>query len=111
MIILEDADMDAAVSAAGFGAFMNQGQICMSTERIVVEKPIAESFAQKLAAKANSLKMGDPKDPTTQIGCVINKNTLDRAQKWWPTRFRKALKFFAEDVLTALPTCQPFFTA
>jgi acyl-CoA reductase-like NAD-dependent aldehyde dehydrogenase len=81
MIILEDADMDAAVSAAGFGAFMNQGQICMSTERIVVEKPIAESFAQKLAAKANTLKMGDPKDPSTQIGCVINKSTLDRAQK------------------------------
>jgi benzaldehyde dehydrogenase (NAD) len=81
MIILEDADMDASVSAAGFGAFMNQGQICMSTERIVAEKPIAESFAQKLAAKANTLKMGDPKDPSTQIGCVINKTTLDRAQK------------------------------
>jgi len=81
MIILEDADMDAAVSAAGFGAFMNQGQICMSTERIVVERPIAESFAQKLAAKASTLKMGDPKDPSTQIGCVINKSTLDRAQK------------------------------
>ena len=81
MIVLEDADMDAAVAAAGFGAFMNQGQICMSTERIVVERPIAEAFAQKLAAKANSLKMGDPKDPQTQIGCVINKTTLERAQK------------------------------
>jgi len=81
MIVLEDADMDAAVAAAGFGAFMNQGQICMSTERIVVEKPIAEAFAQKLAAKAASLKMGDPKDPQTQIGCVINKTTLERAQK------------------------------
>jgi acyl-CoA reductase-like NAD-dependent aldehyde dehydrogenase len=81
MIVLDDADMDAAVAAAGFGAFMNQGQICMSTERIVVDKSIAEPFAQKLAAKANSLKMGDPKDPQTQIGCVINKTTLDRAQK------------------------------
>jgi len=81
MIVLEDADMDAAVAAVGFGAFMNQGQICMSTERIVVERPIAEAFAQKLAAKANSLKMGDPKDPQTQIGCVINKTTLERAQK------------------------------
>ena len=54
LIVLEDASIDDAVSAANFGAFMNQGQICMSTERIVVEKPIADQFAQKLAARAGS---------------------------------------------------------
>src|SRR5271155_869522 len=80
MIVLKDADIDAAVSAANFGAFMNQGQICMSTERIVVEKPIAEEFAKKLAAKAQSLKMGDPMAPDSQIGCMINAGALERVQ-------------------------------
>ena len=63
MIVLEDADLEAAVAAANFGAFMNQGQICMSTERIVVESPIAELFARELAAKASALKVGDPSSP------------------------------------------------
>src|SRR5579862_2813644 len=78
MIVLSDADVDAAVAAANFGAFMNAGQICMSTERIVAQKPIAETFAKKLAAKASSLKVGDPLQPDTQIGSVINKGAAAR---------------------------------
>src|SRR6201981_3307542 len=81
MIVLSDADVDAAVAAANFGAFMNAGQICMSTERIVAEKPIAETFAKKLAAKASSLKVGDPLQPDTQIGSVINKGAAARVQE------------------------------
>jgi acyl-CoA reductase-like NAD-dependent aldehyde dehydrogenase len=80
MVVLGDADLEAAVSAANFGAFMNQGQICMSTERIVVEKSIADEFAKKLAAKAQSLKMGDPMAPDTQIGSMINQSAIDRVQ-------------------------------
>ncbi|HKD62557.1 MAG TPA: aldehyde dehydrogenase family protein [Candidatus Acidoferrales bacterium] len=81
MIVLADADVDAAVAAANFGAFMNAGQICMSTERIVAEKPIADAFAKKLAAKAGSLKVGDPLQPDTQIGSVINKGAASRVQE------------------------------
>ncbi len=80
MIVLGDADIDAAVSAANFGAFMNQGQICMSTERIVVERSIAEEFAKKLAAKGQSLKIGDPMDPQSQIGCMITPAAVERVQ-------------------------------
>jgi acyl-CoA reductase-like NAD-dependent aldehyde dehydrogenase len=80
MIVLADADMDAAVAAANFGAFMNQGQICMSTERLVIEKSVAESFAQKLAAKASSLKVGDPLQPETHIGCMISRPAVERVQ-------------------------------
>ena len=80
MIVLADAEIDDAVAAANFGAFMNQGQICMSTERIVVEKAVAEAFAQKLAAKARLLKVGDPMQPDTQIGCVINAAAIERVQ-------------------------------
>ena len=80
MVVLGDADIDAAVSAANFGAFMNQGQICMSTERIVVDKSIADEFAKKLAAKGSALKMGDPMDPQSQIGCMITTGALERVQ-------------------------------
>ncbi|MGE5564093.1 MAG: aldehyde dehydrogenase [Bacillota bacterium] len=55
LIVLEDADLDEAVKAAAFGAFMNAGQICMSTERIVVVEAIADEFAQRLAQKAASM--------------------------------------------------------
>jgi acyl-CoA reductase-like NAD-dependent aldehyde dehydrogenase len=79
-IVLGDADLDAAAAAASFGAFMNQGQICMSTERIIVERPVADSFAQKLVARAKSLKMGDPLQPETQIGCLINPSATERVQ-------------------------------
>src|SRR5277367_2463803 len=72
LIVLADAEIDDAVSAANFGAFMNQGQICMSTERIVVEQPVAEQFAQKLAEKAKTLTVGDPLQPQTQISCLVN---------------------------------------
>ena len=80
MVVLRDADLDAAVSAANFGAFMNQGQICMSTERIVVEKPVAEEFAKKLAAKGQALKIGDPLDPQSQLGCLISQTAVERVQ-------------------------------
>ena len=80
MIVLQDADLEAAVAAASFGAFMNQGQICMSTERMVVESEVAEVFGRKLAAKASALKVGDPLQPDTQIGPLINKGAIERVQ-------------------------------
>ena len=52
LVVLDDADLDAAVNAAAFGAFMNQGQICMSTERLVVDEKVADAFVARFAAKA-----------------------------------------------------------
>ncbi|HUS71250.1 MAG TPA: aldehyde dehydrogenase family protein [Anaerolineae bacterium] len=76
LIILADADIDYAVNAAAFGAFMHQGQICMSVGRIIVEKPIAEEFAGKLAEKAASLPSGDPTVPSTVIGPLISDDQV-----------------------------------
>lgn len=76
LIVLEDADLDEAVKAAAFGAFMNQGQICMSTERIIVVEAIADEFAKKFAVKANSLVAGDPREGKTPLGAVIGINTI-----------------------------------
>jgi acyl-CoA reductase-like NAD-dependent aldehyde dehydrogenase len=62
MIVLPDADLDEAVAAAKFGAFMHQGQICMSTERIVADRAVAGDLASRLGEKAGLLKVGDPRD-------------------------------------------------
>ena len=62
LIILDDADMDGAVNAALFGAFMNQGQICMSTERLIVADAIADEFVSKMAERASKLPWGNPRD-------------------------------------------------
>ena len=61
LVVLEDADLDEAVKAAAFGAFMNQGQICMSTERIIVVEAVADAFIEKFAAKAQGMPAGDPR--------------------------------------------------
>lgn len=68
LVVLDDADLDDAVNAAVFGAFLYQGQICMSTERIVVDEKIADQFVSKFAAKAKELAAGDPCE---NGGCII----------------------------------------
>jgi acyl-CoA reductase-like NAD-dependent aldehyde dehydrogenase len=77
MIILKDADIDYAVNAATFGAFLHQGQICMSTRRILVDKTVAASFTEKFVKKVSGLQVGNPNDPATIIGPIINKSQLE----------------------------------
>lgn len=78
LIILGDADVDYAVDAAVWGAFLHQGEICMSTERIIVEKSIAKEFIGKLEKRAKELPMGDPTNPGTAIGPLINQTAVDK---------------------------------
>jgi len=78
LIVLDDADIDAAVNAAAFGAFANSGQICMSTERIIVDSSIADLFTQRLAAKASQLPLGDPREGPVVLGSVVDMSTVER---------------------------------
>jgi acyl-CoA reductase-like NAD-dependent aldehyde dehydrogenase len=78
LIVLEDADLDEAVKAAAFGAYMNQGQICMSTERLVVVEAVADAFAQKLAEKVETMATGDPREGKTPLGAVVDMQTVSR---------------------------------
>jgi benzaldehyde dehydrogenase (NAD) len=77
LVILEDASLDEAVKAAAFGAFMNQGQICMSTERIIPVAAIADEFARRFADKARSMASGDPREGKTPLGAVVNRRAVD----------------------------------
>lgn len=80
LIVLEDADLDEAVKAAAFGAFMNQGQICMSTERIIVVEAVADAFAEKFKEKVSAMPVGDPREGTTPLGAVVDAKTVAHCQ-------------------------------
>jgi benzaldehyde dehydrogenase (NAD) len=77
LLVLEDADLDEAVKAAAFGAFMNSGQICMSTERIIVVESVADEFAAKFRDKVQSMPCGDPREGKTPLGAVVDQKTVD----------------------------------
>jgi acyl-CoA reductase-like NAD-dependent aldehyde dehydrogenase len=79
LIVLDDADLDAAVDAAAFGAFMNQGQICMSTERIIVDAAVADAFIEKLAAKAKRLPAGNPRGHVV-LGSLVTAEAAEKVE-------------------------------
>lgn len=79
LIVLDDADLDAAVNAAAFGAYANQGQICMSTELAIVDDSVADAFVRKLAAKASSLPAGDPSGHVV-LGSMVTSDAADRVE-------------------------------
>jgi acyl-CoA reductase-like NAD-dependent aldehyde dehydrogenase len=76
LIVLDDADIERAVNAATFGAFMHQGQICMSVERVIVHRAVAEEFTERFVANVRNLKVGNPRELANCIGPIINKNQL-----------------------------------
>jgi acyl-CoA reductase-like NAD-dependent aldehyde dehydrogenase len=76
MIILDDVDMDYAVRTATFGSFFHQGQICLNTRRIIVQRKIYADFLAKFVARTNTLPAGDPLNPKTIIGPIITPDAV-----------------------------------
>lgn len=76
-VVLDDADLEAAVEAAIFGKFLHQGQICMITNRFIIDTKVHDEFVDRFVSKVKELKVGDPNLPDTLIGPVINQNQLD----------------------------------
>ncbi|WP_328502106.1 aldehyde dehydrogenase family protein [Streptomyces sp. NBC_00457] len=77
LVVLDDADIDYAVDAAVFSRYVHQGQVCMAANRVLVDRSVADEFTEKFVAKVRTLKAGDPSDPQTVIGPVINSSQAD----------------------------------
>lgn len=105
LLVLADADLDYAVDAAAYGAFVHQGQICMCVRRIYVERAIAEDFTRRFVDKVQSLPTGDPLHPDTVVGPVINKWALALIDR----RVDEAVALGARVLVggTARPPCYP----
>lgn len=81
IVVLEDADLDAASSSGAWGAFLHQGQICMQTGRHLVHRSVAEAYASKLAERAARLHVGDPHAGPAHLGPLINGKQADRVER------------------------------
>ena len=81
LIILDDADIDLAIANATWGAWLHQGQICMSTGRILVQRKIYQAFVSKLAEKAKQLPVGDPATEQVALGPIINEQQRDNISR------------------------------
>lgn len=81
MIVLKDADIDRAAGSAAFGKFLNSGQICMSLNRIIVERPVYDTFLQAFVERASRLRYGDPRNADVVVGPLINNRQVVRIQK------------------------------
>ncbi|MDX3663092.1 aldehyde dehydrogenase family protein [Streptomyces sp. ID05-26A] len=105
LIVLADADLDHAVRAAAYGAFIHQGEVCMCVRRILVERPVADEFTARFVARVESFPIGDPSAAGTVIGPLINEWALSLIDR----RVREAVELGAS-VLTggvAQPPCYP----
>ena len=81
LVVLADADLEQAAAAAVFGRFLHQGQICMSTNRVIVDASVENKFVEAVADRVSSLQVGDPDDPQTAIGPLINSAQLKGLQE------------------------------
>ena len=100
IVVLGDADLDQAVDGAAFSCFMHQGQICMSGQRLIVEASIYDEFVERFVERVRSLPVGDPSDPSTFIGPVINRRQFDGILD----KVERARKAGAEQLLGGDPT-------
>ena len=92
MIVLDDADLDAAAAGASRGRFVNAGQSCIATKRIIVTKGIANQFIDKFVAGVKELKSGDPMDPKTHIGPLSRESQLDAIDEQVKSSVRQGAK-------------------
>jgi acyl-CoA reductase-like NAD-dependent aldehyde dehydrogenase len=82
VIVHEDADLDRAAARVAIGAFAHAGQVCISVQRIFVHAPVLAPFTRKLLAAVRKVKVGDPSDPATVVGPMIDRGQLDRVASW-----------------------------
>ncbi len=119
LIILDDADLDLAVANTAWGTYLHQGQICMATGRVLVQRRIHDAFVQKLVAKAESLKVGNPAREDVALGPLINAAQRDHAAKVVAAAVEAGASlrtggthqelFFAPTVLTDVDAGNPAF--
>lgn len=76
-VVLDDADLERTIEAAVFGKFLHQGQICMITNRFIVDEAVYDEFTSRFVERVKALKVGDPEAPDTMVGPIINERQLE----------------------------------
>lgn len=100
IVVLDDADLDRALDAAVFGSFFHQGQICMIANRLIVDGRVHDEFVERLVKRTEALVLGDPSDPDSDLGPIINASQLETIQD----KLRRAREQGAEQLTGGDPT-------
>jgi glyceraldehyde-3-phosphate dehydrogenase (NADP+) len=82
VLVGADADLDFAIQRCVVGGFSYAGQVCISVQRILVERPVYQAFLEKLVSAVNALRLGDPLLESTQVGPMVNEREADRVEAW-----------------------------
>src|SRR5206468_3843671 len=82
VIVHGDADLDLAATRIAFGGYYQAGQSCISVQRVLVQSEVYDDFLTRLVKQVESLKVGDPMDPTVDVGPVITRGEVDRIGEW-----------------------------
>jgi len=82
VIIHSDADLERAAQRVAFGGYYQAGQSCISVQRVLVHSDVADNFNELLVREVSKLKNGDPLDPETDVGPVIDHDSLERISQW-----------------------------
>lgn len=119
-IVFEDADLERATSAAAFGSFFHQGQICFTIGRHLVHESIAEAYSTKLAERAANLHVGDPNTQMVHLGPIINERQASRVEQLVTDSVRAGAKvlagarreglYFQPTVLKGVTTDMPVYS-
>jgi glyceraldehyde-3-phosphate dehydrogenase (NADP+) len=105
VIVHSDADLDHAAARIAFGGYYQAGQSCISVQRVLVQSEVYEDFAARLVKEVENLKVGDPMDPTVDVGPVIQPQEVDRIDAW----VQEAVSQGAE-ILTGGKADSPFYS-
>ncbi len=100
LVVLDDADLDQAVAGALYGSYFHQGQVCMATNRIIVDASVHDAFVDRFVSAAAALRYGDPRGIGTQLGPVINAGQVDSIRE----KVSRAVEDGAELILGGDPT-------
>ena len=105
VLVFEDFDIDQAVNYAAFGAFVGAGQTCICASRHLVQSSIYSEFVEKLAAKARSIRLGDPSEPNTQLGPLISEKQRKVVLSYIDSGLREGARLVAGGKPATVPGC------
>lgn len=105
VIVFDDFDVDQAVNYAAFGAFIAAGQTCICASRHIVHRNVYDAFVEKLAAKARTIRIGDPADPATQLGPVISEKQRQRVLHFVKAGLDEGARLVAGGKVPDVPYC------
>jgi aldehyde dehydrogenase (NAD+) len=97
-VVFEDADLDGAIEGVVDAIWFNQGQVCCAGSRLIVQENVAQKFIQKLKARMEHMRVGDPLDKAIDMGAIVDQSQWDTVDQWVKTGVSEGAQLFQPDI-------------